>query len=284
MVRFKKQIHKQFPHLGKADLHIHSNFSDGKPSIEEILEYVENETDFCVIAITDHDTINGAIYAKELMAKKKYRFDLVVGEEVSSNEGHILALYINEKIEPLQPAHEVIKNIHKQGGIAIAAHPFLTTRFNSNKVYAAKGIGAAGLIKEKNGLDGIETVNGIPTYEQENLKAKYINQLLLFEAEVGGSDAHILESIGKGFTIFEGQTASDLKEAILDSQTQSMNDKWELNGIFRYAFFMWPKGFRILIRTIVFGPRKKQAEIIKFPSHRRMEKEIKSESAKQITE
>jgi len=256
---------------------MHSNFSDGKPSIEEILEFVEHETDLRVIAISDHDTIDGALYAKELMSKKKYRFELIVGEEISSNEGHILALFISERIKPQQPAHEVIRQIHAQGGLAIAAHPFYVTRFNSDKVYAAKGVGSKVLIDEKSTFDGIETVNGIPTYQKVNMKAQYVNRLLLFLPETGGSDAHIVESIGKGYTVFEGGTAHDVREAIENSQTQALNDSWEISSIFRYGFFLWPKGLRLLIRTIVFGPKKKQKEIIKFPSKYKLKKEIQTE-------
>jgi predicted metal-dependent phosphoesterase TrpH len=58
-MKIKDQLHKQLTNLSKADLHIHSNFSDAYSSIEEILEYVQNKTDLSVIAITDHDTIMG---------------------------------------------------------------------------------------------------------------------------------------------------------------------------------------------------------------------------------
>jgi predicted metal-dependent phosphoesterase TrpH len=270
----KKQLHKSMPHLSKADLHIHSNFSDGQPSIEQILDYVENETDLSVIAICDHDTVDGALYAKELMKKKKYRFDLIVGEEVSSNEGHILGLFIHETIKPEQPAHEVIKQIHEQGGIAIAAHPFYKTRFNSNKVYAAKSVGATVLMEEKNNLDAIETINGVPTYGEVNLRAQYINRLLLFKPETGGSDAHILEAIGKGYTLFEGKTANELRNDIVDMQTQAMNDKWEISSILRYAHFMWPRGLRLLTRTIILGPKKKEVDLISFPSKKKLKEEM----------
>lgn len=56
--------------LGKADLHIHSNYSDGKNSIEEILEFVETKTDLDVIAITDHNTIEGALLARQVAKDK----------------------------------------------------------------------------------------------------------------------------------------------------------------------------------------------------------------------
>ena len=60
------KILKSFKHkiISKADVHIHSNFSDGAPGITEILDYVEDKTNLDVIAITDHDTIEGAKLAE----------------------------------------------------------------------------------------------------------------------------------------------------------------------------------------------------------------------------
>ena len=78
---------------GKADLHMHSTYSDGSATIEQILEHVQDNTDLDVIALTDHDVIEGSLRARDLWQKKgDYRFDFVVGEEVSTKEGHLLTL------------------------------------------------------------------------------------------------------------------------------------------------------------------------------------------------
>jgi hypothetical protein len=69
--------------LSRADLHIHSIYSDGIPTIEHILHHTERHTKLDVIAITDHNVIDGSLRAR----------DFIVGEEVSTNEGHLLALY-----------------------------------------------------------------------------------------------------------------------------------------------------------------------------------------------
>lgn len=276
MQKIRRHLHNQLKNLAKADVHIHTDYSDGRPTVEEVLHYVQHETNLDVIAITDHDTIEGALYAKELMKKKKYRFELIVGEEVSSNEGHILGLFLNKKIEPNQPAHEVIKQIHAQGGIAIAAHPFYKSRMNNGKTIWARGVGATTLIQEKSHFNGIETVNATPMFEQENLRAKYINRLLLFRAETGSSDAHILQAIGKGYTLFEGKSAKAFHEAIINHQTQAMNDKWDLFGLFRYGYFFLPVGLRTTLNTLIHGRRKKTPDLVKFPSKRELRKEVES--------
>src|SRR5260221_2389762 len=62
----------QLGRFGLADVHMHTHFSDGTGSVEEVLAYVEQATPLDVIAITDHDTIEGALRAQELAAKRGY--------------------------------------------------------------------------------------------------------------------------------------------------------------------------------------------------------------------
>ncbi len=108
---------------GKADLHIHTAFSDGMASPRQILEYVEAETDLDVIAITDHDDLRGAMETREAWARGRYRFQVVPGMEVTAIEGHVIALFVEEPLPSLRPVEEVLEAVHRQGGLAIAAHP-----------------------------------------------------------------------------------------------------------------------------------------------------------------
>ena len=50
----------------KADLHVHTTHSDGHASVKEVLEYAARHTDLGILAITDHDTIEGALEAESL--------------------------------------------------------------------------------------------------------------------------------------------------------------------------------------------------------------------------
>lgn len=249
---------EEYIHLSKADLHIHSLHSDGKPTISEILDYVENKTDLDCIAITDHDTIVGAFEAQELMKRKKYRFELILGEEISSKEGHILGLFLTKEIPAGLSAPEVLKNIHEQNGLAVASHPFVYSRLRHDSLIIMDGVGPATLIKNRHKFNGIEIVNATPTLNDENLRASALNKSILGLAETGSSDAHILEAIGRGYTLFEGKSAKDLKRAILAHQTQAMLSNWTLLALLKYLFFFIPKGFRLAINTIVHGrlPRR----------------------------
>src|SRR5579859_2048451 len=109
---------------GLADVHMHTTYSDGTGSVAEVLNFAEEHTSLDVIAITDHDTIEGALRARDLAATRDYRFEIIVGEEISTREGHLLALFLREPVAPDQSIERSIELVHAQGGLAVVAHPF----------------------------------------------------------------------------------------------------------------------------------------------------------------
>jgi len=247
---------EKFTQLGTADVHIHTVNSDGRPTVPEVLDYVENQTNLDVIAICDHDTMAGAFEAEKLVKEKKYSFDLVLGEEITSIQGHLLGLFLKEPIEANLDAAEVIKRVHAQGGLVVSCHPFEQSRWNNRDRPMMNGIGLKTLMRVGKDLDGIEVINATPTLGDENIRAALINETIL-QAELGNSDAHILEAIGKGYTLFEGETAAEFRKAIETHQTRAMSDKWTILAIIKYAFFFIPRGLRILWDTVLHGRTKK---------------------------
>lgn len=108
--------------LSKADLHTHTVHSDGAATVPDLLAHVAERTDLRVIAVTDHDSIAGARQAAHLA--RDFGVEVIVGEEISTADGHLLALFIDTYLPPGRPAAETISGIHVQGGLAIAPHPF----------------------------------------------------------------------------------------------------------------------------------------------------------------
>src|SRR5690349_4824161 len=98
----------------KADLHIHTLASDGTASVEEVLTQVA-ASDLRVIAITDHDTLDGALEARRLAPG--FGVDVIVGQEVSTREGHLLVLFVDQPLPPARPAAETIAAAHALGGL-----------------------------------------------------------------------------------------------------------------------------------------------------------------------
>ncbi len=206
--------------LGKADLHIHSSSSyDGLDKPEVILKKA-SEMGLNVIAITDHDEIKGALLAQKL--EKKYGVEVIIGEEILSNQGEILALFIKEKVEPGKTLEETVYSVHSQGGLAIIPHPFSIFPFTRPAVGLKR---LYELIHDKDLLpDGIEVMNSMPTARLSSKKSKKLNEKIFNLAEVAGSDAHVVEHIGMSLTFFPGETSEDLKKAILERTTTVAGD------------------------------------------------------------
>jgi predicted metal-dependent phosphoesterase TrpH len=187
---------------------------------KELLDYVEEHTDLDVLAITDHDDIAGSWQAREIWANGRYRFDFIVGIEVTAIEGHLLALFVEEPVPNLCPVEKVLEEVHQQGGVCVVPHPmsWLTRSLDRGSLLRIADMSRDGIH-----FDGIETANQSPAARLGLRRATDLNRERLNLAEVGGSDAHFLTVIGSAYTEFEGKTAEDLRESILARTTRGVN-------------------------------------------------------------
>ncbi|MGB4594214.1 MAG: CehA/McbA family metallohydrolase [Coriobacteriia bacterium] len=217
---------------GKADLHIHSNHSDGLAKIPDIMEYVANETDLSVIAITDHNTIEGALFAQSLA--EMYEIDVVVGEEISSKSGHIIGLWLTEAVPPGLSAAETVARINEQGGVAVIAHPF------ANRAFGPFGLESVGKAIYEVAFHALEVYNSSPYLIYANRLASRAFSGGQGIAATGGSDAHVLKAVGNGYTVFRGTTADDLRTSIDNLETRAEAARGGLSVALKYAF-LYPK-------------------------------------------
>jgi predicted metal-dependent phosphoesterase TrpH len=213
---------------GRADLHMHTSFSDGWPSPHALVDYAR-ATNLDVIAVTDHDTIEGALRAREHAAKRS-RLEVVVGEEVSSRNGHIVGLFLEKRIRPGMSAAATVDAIHEQGGLAVAVHPFWRTR-RRNPARTVHGVGWLAAELE---FDAIEVENATPGFYVFNQMARRLSESLGC-AETGSSDAHILDAVGRAFTEFPGRTPQALRKAIITGSTMAGRERYRAMGLMRYA-------------------------------------------------
>jgi len=172
----------------KYEIHTHSTFSDGMATPKKIIEHAKKSLDG--IAITDHNNINGSLHITDK------DIDIITGLEVSSNDGHILALGVDKQIKSYMSAKETVEMIHSLDGIAVAAHPY--DRYRS---------GVGDLILNIP-FDGIEIFNG-HTFTNKISVESLCKQHGL--SMVGGSDAHTIREIGNVTIEFEG----DWRKAII---------------------------------------------------------------------
>lgn len=211
------------PGDGMADVHMHTNYSDGTGSVEEVLRFAENYTPLNVIAITDHDTIEGALRARDLVARHSYPFEVIVGEEISTREGHMLALFLEKRVPPDLSIERSIELVHAQGGLAIVAHPF-------NRVFrhsVQRKVMNRLLRQPDVHPDGIETLNGSFAGIGSSHIAMSLARTVYHWAETGSSDAHTVTAVGCARTIFPGHTAAEFRRAVELRQTAPQGRYWQ---------------------------------------------------------
>ncbi len=227
---------------GRADLHMHCTYSDGLGTIEQVLKRTQENTNLDVIALTDHDVIEGSLRARDLWSKGHYRFDFIVGEEISTASGHLLALFIEKRIAPGLSMEESIDLVHEQNGLAIVAHPLNQMFRHSCPRNVLDRIKASQSVW----LDGIETWNASFCGIYMNRIAMQHNREHYGWSELGNSDAHTLSAIGSGCTWFDGKTAADIRLAIEQGLTAPGGKMW---GMYDYLQIAGPylsrKGLRI---------------------------------------
>jgi predicted metal-dependent phosphoesterase TrpH len=214
---------------GRADLHMHTTASDGWPTPQELVDHAARRASLNVIAVTDHDTIEGALRAREYAAKRA-RLHVIVGEEVSSRDGHIVALFLERRVRPGMSAAATVHAIHDQGGLAIAVHPFWRTE----RVVRNGRVHGVGWLAAELDFDGIEVENATPGFYVFNQLAHRLN-MGLGAAALGSSDAHILDAVGRAYTEFSGKTPEALRTAIESGTTAARRQRYRAVGLVRYA-------------------------------------------------
>ena len=210
-----------------ADLHVHTRASDGLATAEQVLEQVASAGQLRVVALTDHDTMLAPLHARRL--QREFGIEVIVGEEVSTQDGHLLALFIDRPLPPGRPAAETIAAVHAQGGLCIAPHPYdwlipsLGRRGLHTRCVTHSGTAAG----QDWAFDAIETVNASITWPAaiaNGLARRVAGELGL--AAVGGSDTHTLATIGRAYTEFPGTTADDVYRAIMQRTVRAGGHGW----------------------------------------------------------
>jgi len=104
------------------DFHMHIVYSDGSGTSYQMVK-TTREAGYDFVAITDHGTTLGALEASQEVEKNGIQIIIIIGEEVTTDWGHLLALDINQVVSGL--VNETFKEIHDQGGYAVPAHPLI---------------------------------------------------------------------------------------------------------------------------------------------------------------
>lgn len=192
----------------RFDLHVHSNCSDGRDDVRTILRAAARR-DLDGLSITDHDTLRGSQQAMKIIQEDKLDLILIPGAEVTTSEGHLLVLGI-EDLPPrgLSP-EETTDLAREQGGIAIVPHPYHPFRH------------AIGRIPE---CDAVEVYNSKHLFGIANARARREAKKRHLPM-VAGSDSHFAATVGLGVTEIPASNAAEVVQAIRAGRTRVMGKR-----------------------------------------------------------
>jgi hypothetical protein len=167
----------------KLEFHCHTEFSsDSLVKITELIRSVR-EKKIDRIVVTDHNCISGAMMARELASDL-----IIVGEEVMTTKGELLAAFVSELVPGGLSPIEAINRLKGQGAFISVSHPFDRSR--------------SGAWDEKDLLDISPQIDAIEIFNSRCLAQKHNIRALEFAKENGllgtvGSDAHSLFELGR---------------------------------------------------------------------------------------
>jgi len=195
---------------------MHTDHSHDCATPVEVLLATAREQGLGAIAVTDHNVITGAYEARDKAAE--YGVKVIVAEEVkTADQGEVIGLFIEQKIERGMTLAETIAEIKRQGGLVYVPHPF--DRMHSVPDYEH-------LLAIVDDIDAIEVYNprvaiGSFNEEAQRFAAKY---RILAGA---GSDSHVAPGLGSvrvRMADFDGpqEFLEALREAVITTKPSSL--------------------------------------------------------------
>ena len=190
----------------KADLHVHTCYShDSTAPLQSIINRCI-QTGINCLAITDHNTAEGA-----LLLKGDAPIHIIVGEEVKSSEGDIIGLFLKETIPKDLTPQQTVREIKSQGGLVMVPHPFDRVR------HSALGLEAFQSIAHE--VDIVETFNARNFFNADDAQAEEIaRQFRMVRA--AASDGHASVELGRTYNLIPGflDTPQDFLQGLSQAQ------------------------------------------------------------------
>jgi predicted metal-dependent phosphoesterase TrpH len=172
-----------------VDLHNHTAYSPDSRNRLADYERAHTRGRFDVVAITDHNTVAGAMEFRE-----RARFPVIVGQEIDTSDGELIGLFLEAAVPIGLTAIETAEEIHAQGGLVYLQHPFYRLTRGRLQPAAREQLRARGL------LDIVEAQNGGPWAGAGNARAlQWARACDLPHA--ASSDAHEPAAIGSCLSV-----------------------------------------------------------------------------------
>jgi predicted metal-dependent phosphoesterase TrpH len=186
-------------------------------------------SDLQVAVLTDHNRVD---VARELVARSRDEgipIELVVGEEITTGEGHLLGVGLTALVPAGLSLADAVAAVHEQGGIAVVAHPLLPT-YMAASAHLLVELAEGDLHCRPDALEAMHPMAAwLPGWRR---RVERLAQRCGY-AVVGGSDAHVARSVGRGRTCFHGDTEAELMAAIRERETWTEGRRQPIRDVFR---------------------------------------------------
>ena len=171
----------------RVDLHLHSHFShDGRSSLDELIERA-HECRLDRIALTDHNTVEGALNLVRVAPELA-----IVGEEIKTLEGEVIGLFITGRVSPFLSPEDAMDRIHEMGGLTYLPHPLDRHRANFRPER---------MVELASRIDIIESYNPWCDAAANTAAARLAEELGKVQAT--GSDSHSADELGRSWMEME---------------------------------------------------------------------------------
>lgn len=172
-----------------VEFHCHTVFSkDSLTSPQKLIETCRRRGIDRVV-VTDHNTIAGALAAQKLDPER-----VIVGEEIMTTRGELLAAFVTEEVPPFLSPQEAIRRLKEQGAFISVSHPFDRLR--------------SGAWKEEDLLEILPQVDAIEVFNSRCMNPRFNREAQAFARRHGvagtvGSDAHAAFEVGRSVLLVE---------------------------------------------------------------------------------
>jgi hypothetical protein len=210
--------------LVRVELHTHTCYS--KDSLVQPEDLVRRCAKLGIdrFAVTDHNKIDGALAVQELAPEK-----VIVGEEIETTEGELIAYFVREKVPAGLMPLAVIERLQAQGAVISVAHPFDSIRSASWRPETLKAIAPH--------LDAVETFNARCLRSSFNREAEAFAKAHNLPGTVG-SDAHSLWELGRATLVMpDFNDPSSFKAALRKTQPEGSLSPFWVHFLSRWAVF-----------------------------------------------
>lgn len=212
----------------RAEFHCHTIYSKDSLVSPEALLGACRRKGIERVVITDHNTIAGAVHATAIDPSRA-----IIGEEIMTRNGELLAFFVKEELPPRLEPMEAISRLREQGAFISVSHPFDVMRNGHWEIDAL--------------LEILPWVDAIETFNARCMQAEYNDQAQQFARQHNltgtvGSDAHATFELGRAAMLLpEFHDADSLRLALKQAKTQTSLSSPFVHFTSRYA--VWKKMF-----------------------------------------